>query len=268
MLATPAPRVRWAVRDGLLIARRDLTQWFREPQMVLWNLLFPVVSVLLFAFVFGSAMIAPEGGNYQDFLMPGFFAQTMAFGLSETIMAVQADSAKGVTDRFRSMPIAPSAVVLGRCFANMLYSVAGLAIVVLCGLAIGWRWHNGLDGALAAFALLLLLRLAMLWVGIVIGLKARHPEAVSGLIGLMYPVTMLTNAFADPARMPGVVGALAEANPLSWTITAIRGLFGNPVGAPSGWLGDNAVLLATVWPLVLSAVFLPLAVRAFQGLSR
>ena len=100
--------------------------------------------VLLFAYVFGSGIIVPGGGNYREFLMAGMFAQTMAFGIGETMMAVHTDAAKGVTDRFRSMPMAPSAVVVGRCIANMIYSAVSLAILVVTGLAIGWRWHGTL----------------------------------------------------------------------------------------------------------------------------
>jgi hypothetical protein len=123
-------RARWAVRDGLLIAQRDIAQWVREPQIILWGLLFPVMFVLLFAYVLGSGIVVPGGGSYREFLMPGMFAQTMAFGIGETLAAVQADTAKGITDRFRSMPIAPSAVVVGRGVANKAYSAASLALMV------------------------------------------------------------------------------------------------------------------------------------------
>ena len=117
-----SPAWRGPCGDGWLVAGRDVAQWVREPQLIVWGLIYPVVSVLLFAYVFGSGIIVPGGGSYREFLMPGIFAQTMAFGIGETLAAVQADSAKGVTDRFRSMPMAPSAVVVGRCVSGMLYS--------------------------------------------------------------------------------------------------------------------------------------------------
>jgi ABC-2 type transport system permease protein len=261
-------RLRWALRDSWLVAQRDMAQWVREPQMILWGLIFPVTFVLLFAYVFGSAMNVPGGGSYREFLMPGIFAQTMAFGIGETLAAVQADTQKGVTDRFRSMPMEPSAVVVGRGLAGMVYSAASLLLMVLCGLAIGWRWHGGPAAALAACGLLLLLRLAFLWVGIFLGLKARSAEAANSIFGLLYPVTMLSSAFVSPDDMPGWVGTVASWNPLSSTITATRDLFDNPGVESDGWFVDNAVALAVAWPVVITLLTLPLAVRAFQRLSR
>ena len=270
-LAQPAGlvgRLRWALRDGFLIAGRDVAHWVREPQLILWTLVFPIIFVLLFAYVLGSSMTVAGGGSYQEYLLPGMFVQTMAFGLGETVASVQADNAKGVMDRFRSMPIAPSAVVLGRVLANMLYSLVSLAIMLSCGLLVGWRWREGLGGLALGICLLLLLRLAVMWVGLVLGLKAKSPEMANGLFGLLYPVTMLSNAFASPDLMPRWLGVIAEWNPLSWTITATRDVFGNPGAAPQGWLGENAVMLAVVWPVAVSVLTLPLAIRAFQRLSR
>ena len=263
-----APRVRWALRDGWLVAQRDMAQWVREPQMIIWGLIYPIVFVLMFGYVFGSGIVVPGGGDYREFLMPGMFAQTMAFGIGETVAAVQSDSAKGITDRFRSMPMAPSAVVVGRSLANMIYSTASLALMVVCGLVIGWQWRNSLAEAFAAFGLLLLLRFAFLWIGIVLGLRAKSAEAANALFGLLYPVTMLSNAFISPELMPGWLGVVAAANPLSATITATRELFGNPGVESTGWLNEHALFLAIAWPVVITAVTLPMAVRDYQRLSR
>jgi ABC-2 type transport system permease protein len=265
---TGLARARRAVRDGWLIAGRDMAQWVREPQMIVWGLVMPIMFVVLFAYVLGSAMVVPGGGSYQAFVMPGMFVQTMAFGIGETLASVQADSSKGVMDRFRSMPMAPSAIVVGRCLANMIYSVVSLAIMVLAGFAVGWRWEGTVAEAFAAFGLLLLLRMAFLWIGIFLGLMATSAEMANSIYGLLYPLTMLSNAFVATALLPVWLGVIAEWNPLSATVTATRELFGNPTGDPTSWVSEHALQLAVLWPLVITAVTLPLAVRAYQKLSR
>jgi ABC-type multidrug transport system permease subunit len=265
---TGLARTRTALRDAWIVAERDMTQWVREPQMITWGLLFPILFVIMLAYVLGSGIVVPGGGSYREFLMPGVFVQTMAFGIGETVASVHADAAKGVTDRFRSMPMAPSAVVVGRSLANLIYSTLSLGLMVVCGLAVGWRWHGTATEALGAFGLLLFLRFAFLWVGIWLGLKARSPEMANSIFGFLYPVTMLSNAFVAPELMPRWVGAIADWNPLSSTITATRRLFGNPGVEESGWLADNAIAMAIAWPALITLVALPLAVRAFQRLSR
>ncbi len=261
-------RVRWALRDGWVLAQRDVAHWVREPLIIVWGLVFPVVFVLMFAYVFGSGIIVPDGGSYREFLMPGMFAQTMAFGIGETLASVQAEKEKGVLDRFRSLPIAPAALVVGRSMSGMLYSAGSLALLALTGLAVGWRWNGSLAEALAAFGLLLLLRFAFLWIGILLGLKATSPEMANSVFGLLYPVTMLSNAFIAPELMPTPLRVVAEWNPLSATVTATRRLFGNPGADAGGFASDHAILLAVLLPLLLTALTLPLAVRAFRGLSR
>jgi ABC-2 type transport system permease protein len=265
---TALQRLRWALADARTVTGRDLAHWARQPAGLVLNLAFMVMVVLLFGYLFGGAMTVPGGGSYREFLMPGMFAQTMAFGIGETLAAVQADTEKGVTDRFRSMPMAPSAVVVGRCIAGMVYSAASLLLMVVCGLAIGWRWHGTFAEALAAVGLLLLLRLAFLWIGIFLGLKAKTAEAANSIFGLLYPVTMLSSAFVAPDQMPNWLGTIAEWNPLSSTVTATRELFGNPGVQGTTWIEENAVTMALAWPVVITVLTLPLAVRAFHRLSR
>ncbi|MBV8931659.1 MAG: ABC transporter permease, partial [Kutzneria sp.] len=154
----------WAVADGWTITRRDLTHWVRQPTPIILGLLFPIMLVLMFGFLFGGAIAVPGGGDYREFLLPGMFVMTVAFGVEGTMIAVTTDAARGVTDRFRSMPMAQSAVVVGRNGADMLDSVLVLAAMIGCGLAVGWRWHGGPGATLAAVGLLLLLRFALLWV--------------------------------------------------------------------------------------------------------
>ncbi len=261
--------MRYALADGWTITRRDILHWTRDPGPVIIGLLFPVLMVLMFGYLFGGAMTVPGGGDgYREFVMPGMFAMTMAFGLEATMIAVSTDAQKGVTDRFRSMPIAPSAVVSGRAGADMLNSVLGLAVIMGAGLLLGWQAHNGPLRALAAVGLLLLLRFALLWVGIFLGLVIKGPESVVMVQILVWPVTFLSNTFVAPGTMPGWLGTIAEWNPLSSTVAATRDLFGNPSWGADSWVADHALLMAIVWPVVLIAIFVPLSVRRFQRLSR
>lgn len=261
-------RVRWALADGWTITLRDLSHWARQPSQVIVGLLFPVMVVLMFGYLFGGGMTVPGGGDYREFLMPGMFAMTMVFGIETTFTSVSTDAARGVTDRFRSMPMAASAVVVGRAVADMLNSVLGLAVMVACGLAVGWRWHDGPGAALAAVGLLLLLRFALLWIGIHLGLVIKSPEAVMAVQILVWPLGFLSNTFASPATMPGWLGAIAEWNPMSATVAATRELFGNPGWGGDSWAAQHAPLMAVVWPVLLLAVFFPLSARRYRLLSR
>ncbi|MDQ3788177.1 MAG: ABC transporter permease [Actinomycetota bacterium] len=261
--------MRYALADGWTITRRDILHWTRDPGPVIVGLLFPVLMVVMFGYLFGGAMAVPGGGDgYREFIMPGMFAMTMAFGLEATMIAVSTDAQKGVTDRFRSMPIAPSAVVSGRAGADMLNSVLGLAVIMGAGLLIGWRAHTGPLEVLAAVGLLLLLRFALLWLGIYLGLVIKGPESVVMVQILVWPVTFLSNTFVAPGTMPGWLGTIAEWNPLSSTVAATRDLFGNPSWGADSWVADHALLMAVAWPVVLIAIFAPLSVRRFQRLSR
>jgi ABC-2 type transport system permease protein len=167
------------------------------------------------------------------------------------------------------MPMAPSAVVVGRATADMLSSMLGLAVLIGCGLAVGWRWHgSGLDAVLAV-GLLVLLRFAVVWVGVYLGLLARNPEAVAAVQVLVWPLGFLSNVFAATATMPGWLGTIAQWNPLSATVSATRELFGNPgVGVDGSWIAQHWLMMAVVWPLAIIAVFLPLSVRRYQRLRR
>jgi ABC-2 type transport system permease protein len=262
-------RLRWALADGWTIAQRDLRHWIAAPTQIVAELAFPIIFIVLFGYVFGSGMVVPGGGDYREFLLPGMFAQTMAFGIGATMAAVTADATQGIMDRFRSMPISSSAVVLGRASADVANSVLSLIVMFGCGLVVGWQWHDGVGNLLLAVGLLLLLRFAFVWIGIFLGLVAPTQEAVAALWGLLFPITMITSAFVAPELMPGWLGTIAEWNPLSATITATRELFGNP-GVPDGgsWVVENAMLMAVVWPLILIAIFLPLSVWRFQRMGR
>lgn len=259
----PTGGLRRALKDAWVITRRDLDHWVRQPVPLLIGLAFPVLIFLMFGYLFGGAMAVPGGGDYREFLLPGMFAMTMLFGIEATMSAVATDASRGVTDRFRSLPMAPSAVVVGRSAADMLNAGVGLAVMLGFGLVVGWRAHDSLLRALAAVGLLLLLRFAFVWVGIWLGLVVRDPQAVVAVQILVWPLGFTSSAYVDPATMPGWLGTLAAWNPLSATVGATRELFGNAGGG-----GESAMLLAVAWPLLLVAIFLPLAVRRYQRLGR
>ncbi|QBI19898.1 ABC transporter permease [Egibacter rhizosphaerae] len=262
------PIVRAAVEAGNLVGRA-LLQLRREPAELISALAFPVVAVLLFGYVFGSAISVPGGGDYRAFLMPGLFGMTMVFGLAGTAMYVVTDTSRGVTDRLRAMPLTPGSVLLGRSGADLALALVDLVALVGVGLLVGWRIESGPAAAVAAIGLLLWLRIALVWVGIWLGLLMRTPETAMRTFGLMLPVAMLSNAFVAPDLMPRWLQAVAEWNPLSSTVAAARELFGNP-GSPSdgSWVATHAIEMAVVWPAVLLLVFVPAALHRYRGLGR
>lgn len=252
--------------DAWTIARRDHLHWAAAPAPLIIGLLFPVLLLLMFGYLFGGGIAVPGGGDYRSYLVPGMFVITMVFGLEATMMAVTTDAARGVTDRFRSMPMARSAVVAGRSIADLTSAVLGLVVMIASGLLVGWRWTDGLADAALAVLLLVLLRFAVIWAGLYLGLVAKNPEAVVAVQVLVWPFGFLSNAFVPTDTMPGWLAAVAEWNPISATATATRELFGNP-GVSDSWAGQHSLLLALLWPAVLVAVFAPLAVRRYQRLS-
>ncbi|MEV4127348.1 ABC transporter permease [Nocardia sp. NPDC049707] len=269
-VGSPLHRLGWVLADTITVARRDLAHWRRQPGVVVTNtLLFPIMIVLMFGYLLGGAMTVPGGGNYREFLLPGMFAMTMVFGIGNSMVAVSADAARGITDRFRSMPTSAVSIMAGRALADMLNSTIALAALVACGLAIGWRPHHGLGSALGAIALLLLLRFAFLWIGVYLGLLTHaNPEAVTAVRTIEFPIGFLGNPFVAIATMPAWLGAIATWNPLSATATATRDLFGNPTGDDHTWIAQHATLMAAVWPILLTAVFLPLSIHRYRNLNR
>ncbi|MCS0639018.1 ABC transporter permease [Streptomyces sp. LP05-1] len=259
----------WAAADSWTMTRRELAHWARQPGQLIVGLVFPVMLLLVFGHLIGGGR--GVDGAYIDFLVPGMLALTMAFGLESTMLAVTQDLNKGVIDRFRAMPMADGAVLVGRSVADMLQSAVGLAVLLAVGYAVGWRPGGGAGALLATAGLLLLLRLAMLWVGIQLAMVAGRPELVQAVQILVWPVGFLSNAFAAPVSMPGWLAAAVEWNPVSATATAVRELVGSPgavAAAGDSWAAQHAGALAVAWPLLLLAVFFPLAVGRFRRLSR
>jgi ABC-2 type transport system permease protein len=218
--------------------------------------------------LFGGALQVPKGTTYVDFLIPGMLAVTMLFGLETTTLTAAADAARGVNDRFRSFPINSASIVLGRCVADTISSLVSLVVMVAFGLIVGWRPELFPAPTFAAFALLLLLRFALLWIGIYVGYGAKSVESVAYVQVLVWPLAFLSSVFVNPTTMPSWLGIVAEFNPVSATATAVRHLLGGATWPTVSVAGEFALLLALVWPLLLTTIFLPLAAKRFRGGAR
>ena len=254
-------------RESWLIAERDLRHWRREPWTPVFGILFSIMLVLVFGYLFGGAVALPGGGDYLAYLLPGMLALSMMFGVESTMSAMATDSRKGITDRFRSLPISGVAVPLGRVGADLLNSSLQLAVLMAGGLLVGWSVDGGVGDVALAVVVLLWLRLAVLWVGVFLGLTFRAEGALTAVQVLVWPVGFLSGVIVPPETMPAWLGAVADLNPVSATAAACRELFGNPTGLTDGLLAENALVMALIWPAVLIAVFVPLSVRAYRRLG-
>ncbi len=254
------------LRAGWILTQRELAHWRREPWGPVFGLMFSIMLLLVFGFLFGGAINVPGGGDYIAFLLPGMMALSMMFGVETTATKMAADAGKGITDRFRSMPVGSASPALGRVGADMTNSAVELAVLLVGGLAIGWRITSDPGSAALAVLLLLLLRFSMLWIGIFVGLTFRGGGATAAVQVLVWPIGFLSTAIVSAETMPAWLGAVAAWNPLSATATAARELFGNPTGMTGGVPADHAVWLAVGWPLLIAAIFIPLSARAYRRL--
>ena len=262
--------VRQAVDDGLVIAWRNLKRVPRIPELAVFAILQSIMFVLLFAYVFGGAIPLPGGGSYYEYLMPGIFAQTIIFATATTAIGMTDDVNKGILDRFRSLPMARSAVLSGRTVSDVIYNGGILIVLMLSGLVVGWRVHAGILQFLAGVGLLLLFAFAMAWVGVWIGLVIRTVEVAQQLSFLvLFPVTFLSNIFVPTQTLPWFLRPIAEWNPASALTAACRELWGNPNPFAAGGLpAQHPVELTLVWVALLLAIFAPLGVWRYRSMSR
>lgn len=258
-----------SIADSLVMARRNLIRMSRIPEMVLFGLIQPVMFVVLFSYVFGGSLVvdgSTSAVEYRNFLMAGIFAQTVTFATAGAGAGIADDMHKGLVDRFRSLPMARGAVLTGRTLADLVQTTLTVIVLTIVALLVGWRIHEGVPKALGAFALLLLLGYAFSWIGALIGLSVRTPEAATsgGLIWL-FPVTFISNAFVPTENMAGWLQPIAEWNPFSATVQACRELFGNPGVSPSdAWPMQHPVWASIIWSVVIIVVFRTLAVRKYR----
>jgi ABC-2 type transport system permease protein len=262
--------LRHAVTDGLLIAGRNLRRVPRIPELAIFAIIQSIIFVLLFAFVFGGAIPLPGGGSYREFLMPGIFVQTVFFASVVTAVGMTDDLNKGLLDRFRSLPMARSAVLSGRALSDLVYNLGILIVLMLSGLMVGWRVHSGILEFLAGVGLMLMVTFAMSWIGILIGLHVPTVE-VANMLGftLIFPLTFLSNIFVPPETLPSWLQPVAEWNPCSVLTAALRDLWGNPNPyIANGFPAEHPILLTVLWTIVLLAIFGPLGVRSYRRMSR
>ncbi|MFF5762514.1 ABC transporter permease [Streptomyces tanashiensis] len=271
-LTAPRPRggIIQSVNDSLVIARRNLIKMSRIPEMIIFGLIQPIMFVVLFSYVFGGSMQIDGSTSptvYREFLMAGIFAQTVTFATAGAGAGIADDMHKGLIDRFRSLPMARGAVLTGRTLADLVQTTLTLVVLAIVALLVGWRIHEGIPKALAAFALLLLLGYAFSWIGALIGLSVRTPEAATsgGLIWL-FPVTFISNAFVDSSNLPSWLQPIAEWNPFSATVQACRVLFGNPgVSTSDAWPMQHPVWASLLWSILIVVVFRTLSVRKYRS---
>jgi oleandomycin transport system permease protein len=249
-----------ALRHGLIVARRNLLQVRGNPQLLIFLVIQPILFVLLFVYVFGGA-ISGSSRQYVQFVIPGIIVQTVVFATAITGIGLNEDLAKGIIDRFRSLPIARSAVLAGRILSDAVRLVVTLAVILAVGVLLGFRIGGRPLAALGGVLLIIAFGMALSWVAALIGLSVRNPETAqsAGFIW-MFPLTFASSVFAPPETMPGWLQPFVEANPITVAADALRGLLlGGPVLDP--------VVKTLAWTAALTVVFAPLAVRQFRRLS-
>ncbi len=259
-----------AFADGSVVAKRNLIKIKRVPEILIWTLVSPIMFVLLFAYVFGSNIEVP-GVPYREYLIAGIFAQTVIFGSTYTGAGLAEDMTKGIIDRFRSLPMSSSAVLLGRTGSDIFYNLASITIMSLTGLLVGWRIRTGLLDGIRGYLLLLLFAYAVSWIMAYVGLKVSSVEVVNNAAFMfIMPVTFISNAFVRSDLLPGPLRTFAEWNPVSSVTQAVREAFGNAgdVPIPDAWSLQNPYVYTLVWVGIILAIFIPLSVRQYKKASR
>ncbi|GAA0966434.1 ABC transporter permease [Acrocarpospora macrocephala] len=259
--------LQMAIADSVTITKRNALKIKRAPDLLGGAVILPIVFVLLFAYIFGS-MIEVPGVSYREYMVPGVFVVAIVSSAQITGYTLTLDLRKGIFDRFRTLPMAPSAVLTGQTLSDLLMNLTSIVVMAVVGLIVGWRIHTTPHEAVMGFLLLLLFAYAFSWVTATVALALRTPEVFNNIATLVsMPLMFLSNVFVDSARLPGPLKAVAEWNPVSTIVQAARDLFGNaiPATAVSGaWPLQHAVLVSLLWSVLILIVFVPLATRLYQ----
>jgi ABC-2 type transport system permease protein len=253
--------------DSAVITRRNLIKVKRVPDLIVFATLSPIMFVLLFRFVFGGAINVPGNVSYAEFLLPGIFTQTVIFGSTITGSSIAEDLQKGLIDRFRSLPMSRSAVLIGRTVADLGLNALSIAVMALTGLVVGWRIHSSVGEAIAGFLLLLVFSYSISWLMALVGLTVRTPEVVNNASFIViFPITFVASTFVPLETFPTVLRTFAEWNPVSTVAQSARELFGNiPAGVPEPdvWSLQHPLAYSLLWAALILAVFVPLSVRKY-----
>ncbi len=259
-------RLRWLVADSLVLARRNLSHVRQIPEKLIDVTLQPIMFVILFAYVFGGAIAVPDG-SYREYLLGGVLVQSLGFGVMGPAIAIATDLREGVVDRFRALPISPASYVIGHALAEMAAIALAVVFLSLSGLVVGWRIHSDLPHALAGYGLVFLFAFAMLWCGTWLGIAVRSADSVQGILFMvLFPMTFLASTFVPLGTLSPTLQTIASWNPISAIAAAVRTLFGNPTALPehAAWPLRHPVTSAVLWCLLLIAIAMPLALRAFR----
>ena len=260
-------RLAFALADGAVVAKRNIIKIRRLPEILVWTLISPIMFVVLFGYVFGSSIQIGGGVNYREFFIAGIFAQTMIFGATYTGVGLAEDMTKGIIDRFRSLPMARSAVLTGRTGSDVVSNAISIFMMAVTGLVVGWRIHTGFLQAVGGFAILLLFAYAFSWIMAFVGLKVAKVEVVNNAsFILIFPLTFVANTFVNAERLPGPLRTFAEWNPVSAVAQSARVAFGNlgNLKTPDVWSLSHPFLYTLIWVAIILAIFIPLSVRQYE----
>lgn len=258
------------VSDGWITTRRNLIKIKRVPDILVFTTLQPIMFVLLFTYIYAGVIDIP-GSSYKEFIMAGIFAQTVVFGSTYSGSAMAQDLKDGIIDRFRTLPMSPSAVLIGRTNGDLFINATSMIVMMATGFVVGWRIRSSFLEALAGIALLLLFAYALSWVMAYLGMLVRSPEVINNVSFLvLFPLTFISNAFVPSESLPTPLRIFAEWNPVTALVQSARELFGNvPPQAvqPDAWTAQNPILTVVIGIVVVLVIFVPLAIRKFEQVS-
>ncbi len=266
---TPSGRLRWAASDVGVVTHRNLLQFTRVPTLLVFSIIQPIMFVLLFRFVFGGAIKGlPPGISYVNYLLPGIFVQTAIFGSTQTGIGLATDLKSGLIDRFRSLPMARSAVLAGRTMSDFVRNIVVVLLMIGVGYLVGFFFDNGVPAALAAILLSALVGFAFSWVSATIGLAIKDVESVQAAsFTWIFPLTFISSVFVPPVSMPPLLQFIARNNPVTIWANTVRALTIGSAALPPGESITDLLAKSLVWILAILVVFVPISVRSYRRLT-